>query len=157
MRISVSGNSVSVGNEVHDEIRRINSGKDDYHHHHHHHKIASGDSLYCREISKTISKLCFNLWHCLETPSLYGIRIIIIIIIIITTTTTTTTTIIIIIIIIKSHDSCVGIGLDYGLDGRGYRVRFLAGAGNFSLHHHFQNGSGAHPASYPMGYQGLFP
>jgi hypothetical protein len=24
-------------------------------------------------------------------------------------------------------------------------------AGNFSLHHHVQNGSGAHPASYPMG------
>jgi hypothetical protein len=26
-----------------------------------------------------------------------------------------------------------------------------AGAGNFSLHHHVQNGSGTHPASYPMG------
>jgi len=23
--------------------------------------------------------------------------------------------------------------------------------GNFSLHHHVWNGSGAHPASYPMG------
>jgi hypothetical protein len=31
------------------------------------------------------------------------------------------------------------------------RVRFPAGAGNFSLHHRVQNGSGAHPASYPMG------
>jgi hypothetical protein len=30
-------------------------------------------------------------------------------------------------------------------------VRFLAGAGNFSLHHRVQNGSGAHPASYPVG------
>jgi len=30
-------------------------------------------------------------------------------------------------------------------------VGFPAGAGNFSLHHRVQNGSGAHPASYPMG------
>jgi hypothetical protein len=30
-------------------------------------------------------------------------------------------------------------------------------AGNFSLHHRFQNGSGAHPASYPMGTGGSFP
>jgi hypothetical protein len=29
-------------------------------------------------------------------------------------------------------------------------VRFPLGAGNFSLHHRVQNGSGAHPASYPM-------
>jgi hypothetical protein len=28
------------------------------------------------------------------------------------------------------------------------------GAGNFSLHYHVQNGSGAHPASYPMGIRG---
>jgi hypothetical protein len=41
--------------------------------------------------------------------------------------------------------------LGYGLDDRGSRVRFPAGAGNFSLHHRVQNGSGAHPASYPMG------
>jgi hypothetical protein len=27
----------------------------------------------------------------------------------------------------------------------------FAGAGNFSVHHRVQNGSGAHPASYPMG------
>jgi hypothetical protein len=33
---------------------------------------------------------------------------------------------------------------------RGSRVRFPAGAGNFSLHHRVQNGSGAHPTSYPM-------
>jgi hypothetical protein len=32
---------------------------------------------------------------------------------------------------------------------RGSRVRFPAGAGKFSLHHRVQNGSGAHPASYP--------
>jgi hypothetical protein len=37
------------------------------------------------------------------------------------------------------------------------RVRFLAGAGNFSLHHCVQNGSGAHPASYPMSTRGSFP
>jgi hypothetical protein len=29
-------------------------------------------------------------------------------------------------------------------------VRFQAGAGNFSLRHHVQTGSGAHPASYSM-------
>jgi hypothetical protein len=32
-----------------------------------------------------------------------------------------------------------------------------AEAGNFSLHHRVQNGSGAHPASYPMGIRGYFP
>jgi hypothetical protein len=39
----------------------------------------------------------------------------------------------------------------YGLDDWGSRVRFPVGAGNFSLHHRDQKGSGAHPASYPMG------
>jgi hypothetical protein len=29
--------------------------------------------------------------------------------------------------------------------------------GNFYLHHHVQNGSGVHPASYPMGTGGSFP
>jgi hypothetical protein len=29
-------------------------------------------------------------------------------------------------------------------DDRGSRVRFLVGAGNFSLHHRAQNGSGVH-------------
>jgi hypothetical protein len=57
----------------------------------------------------------------------------------------------------KSRDSSVGIALGYGLDDRGSRVRFPAGAGNFSLHHRIQNGSGAHPASYPMGTRGSFP
>jgi hypothetical protein len=47
--------------------------------------------------------------------------------------------------------------LGYGLDDRGSRVRFPAGAGNFSLHHRVQNGSGAYPASYPMGTRGSFP
>jgi hypothetical protein len=30
------------------------------------------------------------------------------------------------------------------------------GAGNFSLHHSVQNGSGAHPASYPVSTRGCF-
>jgi hypothetical protein len=34
-------------------------------------------------------------------------------------------------------------------------VRFPAEAGNFSLHHRVQNGSGAHTASYPMGTKGF--
>jgi len=45
----------------------------------------------------------------------------------------------------------------YGLDDRMIGVRFPAGAGNFSLRHHVQTGSGAHPASYPMGTGGCFP
>jgi hypothetical protein len=57
----------------------------------------------------------------------------------------------------KSHDSSVGIALGYGLDYRGSRVRFPAGAGNFSLHHRVQNVSGGQSASYPMGTRGLFP
>jgi hypothetical protein len=57
----------------------------------------------------------------------------------------------------ESRDSSVGIALGFGLDNRGSRVRFLAGAVNFSLHHGVQNGSGAHLASYPMGIRGYFP
>jgi hypothetical protein len=57
----------------------------------------------------------------------------------------------------KSRDSSVGIALGYGLDDRGSRVRFPAGTGNFSLHYRVQNGSEAHPASYPMGTRGSFP
>jgi hypothetical protein len=56
----------------------------------------------------------------------------------------------------KSRDVSVGIALGYGLDDRGSRVRFLAGAGNFSLHHRVQNSSEAHPDSYPMGTRGSF-
>jgi len=51
------------------------------------------------------------------------------------------------------HDVSVGIPLD----DRGSRVRFPAGAGNFSLNYRVQNGSGAHPASYPMGTRCSFP
>jgi hypothetical protein len=54
-------------------------------------------------------------------------------------------------------DSSVGIALGYGQDDRGSRVRFPAGARNFSLHHRVQNGSGAQPASYPMGTGVSFP
>jgi hypothetical protein len=61
------------------------------------------------------------------------------------------------VIISESTELCyVGIPLGYGLDFRGSRVRFPAGAWNFSLHHRVQKGSGAHPASYPMGTRGSF-
>jgi hypothetical protein len=53
--------------------------------------------------------------------------------------------------------SSVGIALGYGLDDRGSRVRFPAGAGNSSLHHRIQKSSGAHPASHPMGTRVSFP
>jgi hypothetical protein len=54
----------------------------------------------------------------------------------------------------NSRDSSGVIALGYGLDDRGSRVRFPEGAGNFSLHHRVQNGSRAHPDSYPMGTRG---
>jgi hypothetical protein len=57
----------------------------------------------------------------------------------------------------ESRDSSVGIALGYRQDDWGSRVRFPAGAGNFSLHHRVKNGSEAHPASYPMGTTGSFP
>jgi hypothetical protein len=47
-----------------------------------------------------------------------------------------------VLIIFKSCDSSVSIALDYGLDDWGSRVRFPAGARNFSLHHRVHNGSG---------------
>jgi hypothetical protein len=52
---------------------------------------------------------------------------------------------------LKRRDSSVGIALGYGMDDRGSMVRFPAGAGNFSLHHCVQNGSGTHSATYTMG------
>jgi hypothetical protein len=57
----------------------------------------------------------------------------------------------------ESHNNSVGIALGHGMDDRGSGVQFLAGAGNFSLHHRVQNGSGTHSASYPMGTRGSFP
>jgi hypothetical protein len=53
----------------------------------------------------------------------------------------------------QSRHSSVGIALGFGLDDRGSRVRFQAGAGNVSLHHRVQNGSGTHP-DCPMGTRG---
>jgi hypothetical protein len=61
------------------------------------------------------------------------------------------------VLLMLRRDSSVGITLGDGLDDRGYRVRFPAGAGNFSLPHRVQNGSEAHPASYPMGTRSSFP
>jgi hypothetical protein len=60
----------------------------------------------------------------------------------------------------RRRDSSVDIETrlrTYGQDDRGYRARFPERAGNFSLHHRVQNGSGAHPASYPMDSSGSFP
>jgi hypothetical protein len=57
----------------------------------------------------------------------------------------------------KSRDSSVGIAQGHGLDDRGSRFQFPAGAGNFSLHYRVQNGSEAHPSSYPMSTRGSFP
>jgi hypothetical protein len=57
----------------------------------------------------------------------------------------------------ESRGSSVGLALVYGLEDRGSRVRFPPGSGNFSLHHRVQNGSGTHPASYPVGTGGSFP
>jgi hypothetical protein len=46
---------------------------------------------------------------------------------------------------------------DYGLDDRVIGVRFPAGAKDFSCSLCVQAGSGAHPASCPMGTGGPFP
>jgi hypothetical protein len=57
---------------------------------------------------------------------------------------------------LKRRDSSVGIALGYRLDNQSSMVRLPAGAGNFSLQHRVQNGSGAHPVSYPMGTRDSF-
>jgi hypothetical protein len=57
----------------------------------------------------------------------------------------------------RSYWGEVSTALGYGLDDKGSRVQFPAGAGNFSLHHRVQNGSGAHPATYSMGTGGSLP
>jgi hypothetical protein len=46
------------------------------------------------------------------------------------------------------------VALGCGLDDRGSGVRFPAGAGNYSLHRRVRSGSGACPASYPIGNRG---
>jgi hypothetical protein len=45
----------------------------------------------------------------------------------------------------------------YGLDDRAIEVRSPTGAEDFSSSPCVQTGSGAHPASYPMGTGGPFP
>jgi hypothetical protein len=57
----------------------------------------------------------------------------------------------------RSHDSSVGIALGYELGDQDSRIRFPAVAGNFSLCHCVQNGSGTHSVSYPMGTRGCSP
>jgi hypothetical protein len=57
----------------------------------------------------------------------------------------------------ESRDSSVGVVTRLRAGDRGSGVRFPAGTENFSLHYRVQNGSGAHPASYPMGTEGSFP
>jgi hypothetical protein len=49
------------------------------------------------------------------------------------------------------RSSSVGIMTGYGLHDQGSGVRFLAGAGNFSLLHHARTDSGAHSGSYVKG------
>jgi hypothetical protein len=56
-----------------------------------------------------------------------------------------------------SRGSSVGIVSDYGLDDRAIEVRSPTGAEDFSSIPCVQTGSGAHPASYPMGTGGLYP
>jgi hypothetical protein len=55
----------------------------------------------------------------------------------------------------KSRIGSVGIATDYGLDDRMIGVRIPAG--NYSLRHRVQPGTGAHPASYKIGAGGSYP
>jgi hypothetical protein len=57
----------------------------------------------------------------------------------------------------RSRVSSDSIVSDYGLDDRAIGVRSPAGAKDFSSNLCVQTGSGAHPASYPMGTGGPFP
>jgi hypothetical protein len=58
----------------------------------------------------------------------------------------------------KRRDSSVGIALGYGLDGRGSRVRFPAGAGNFFFTTAVSRlALRPPPSSYPVGTRGSFP
>jgi hypothetical protein len=61
-----------------------------------------------------------------------------------------------IIVLIKRRNSSVGTVAGYGREDRMIGIRIPAGAGKFSLRHRVQNGSGAHPASYPTGTGGTF-
>jgi hypothetical protein len=55
----------------------------------------------------------------------------------------------------RSWDSTVGIATGYGLNDTGVGVRVPVGSGIFSSPRR-PDGSGAHPASYPMGTKGSF-
>jgi hypothetical protein len=57
----------------------------------------------------------------------------------------------------EKETSVKGLDYSHSLNFKGSRVRFPAGAGKFSLHHCVQTGSGAHPASCPVGTRGSFP
>jgi hypothetical protein len=57
----------------------------------------------------------------------------------------------------RSHVSSGSIVSDYGLDDRAIGVQSPAGAKDFSSNLCVQTGSGAHPASCPMGTGGPFP
>jgi hypothetical protein len=54
----------------------------------------------------------------------------------------------------KRRDSSVGIATRLGAGRLEFQGSIPAGAGNFSLHHRVQNGSGAHPGSFPGGKAG---
>jgi hypothetical protein len=56
-----------------------------------------------------------------------------------------------------SRGSSGNIVTDYELDDRAIEVRSPTGAEDFSSSPCIQTGSGAHPASYPMGTGGSFP
>jgi hypothetical protein len=57
----------------------------------------------------------------------------------------------------RSRVSSGSIVSDYGLEDRAIGVRFPAGTKDFSCSPCVQTGSGAHPASCPMGTGGPFP
>jgi hypothetical protein len=60
-------------------------------------------------------------------------------------------------VVTRSRVSSGSIVSDYGLDDRAIGVRLPAGAKDFSSILCVQTGSGAHPASCPMGTGGPFP
>jgi hypothetical protein len=58
---------------------------------------------------------------------------------------------------IKSRDSSVGIATRLQAGRSGFYGSISGGAGNLSLRHRVQNGSGVRPASYPMGTRSFLP
>jgi hypothetical protein len=80
-------------------------------------------------IERTIGRSCVSIWRShVSSPELSnGIRL----------------NLVLVVYSIRCRDGFVFVGI-------GSRVRFPAGAGNFSLYHRVQNGTGTHPASYPV-------